>query len=76
MKLLVGKFCTPCKMLKTWLKDQGIDVEEIFAEDNYDLIEELKITQTPTLILDDNTIIVGKDAIQEYFEEKEGLNDE
>ena len=66
MKLVTGKFCMPCKMLKQWLDENNIKVDEV---------DRLGIKQTPTLILDDETLIAGKDNIVEYFEEKEGLND-
>lgn len=70
MKLFTGKFCMPCKMLKTWLDENNIQVHEVLAEEHMDEVEKLQIKQTPTLVLDDNkTIISGKDNIIEYFEE-------
>lgn len=70
MKLFTGKFCMPCKMLKTWLDENNIQVDEVLAEEHMDEVEKLQIKQTPTLVLDDNkTIISGKDNIIEYFEE-------
>lgn len=74
MKLFTGKFCMPCKMLKQWLEENNIKVEEILADDNMDEVERLNIKQTPTLVLNDETIIAGKDNIEEYFEGV--LNDE
>ncbi|MBR2240007.1 MAG: hypothetical protein IKO49_02120 [Bacilli bacterium] len=76
MKLVTGKFCIPCKMLKQWLSENHIQVDEVLADDIIEDVERLGIKQTPTLILDDETLIAGKDDIVEYFEEKEGLNDE
>lgn len=76
MKLVTGKFCVPCKMLKEWLTENHITVDEVLADNIPDDVERLGIKQTPTLILDDETLIAGKDDIVEYFEEKEGLNDE
>ena len=75
MKLVTGKFCMPCKMLKQWLDDNNIKVDEVLSDDIMDEVDRLGIKQTPTLILDDETLIAGKDNIVEYFEEKEGLND-
>lgn len=75
MKLVTGKFCMPCKMLKEWLVENNIIIEEVLADDIMDDVERLNIKQTPTLILDDDSIIAGKDNIVEYLEEKEGLND-
>lgn len=76
MKLITGKFCMPCKMLKEWLTSNNITVDEVLADDIMDEVERLNIKQTPTLVLDDETLIAGKDDIITYFEEKEGLNDE
>ena len=75
MKLVTGKFCMPCKMLKQWLDKNNIKVDEVLSDDIMDEVDRLGIKQTPTLILDDETLIAGKDNIVEYFEEKEGLND-
>ena len=63
-------------MLKEWLTENHITVDEVLADNIPDDVERLGIKQTPTLILDDETLIAGKDDIIEYFEEKEGLNDE
>lgn len=76
MKLVTGKFCMPCKMLKQWLNENHIQVDEVLADNIMEDVERLGIKQTPTLILDDETLIAGKDDIVEYFEKKEGLNDE
>jgi len=76
MKLVTGKFCVPCKLLKQWLNENDIKLDEVLADDIMDDVERLGIKQTPSLILDDETIISGKDDIIEYLEEKEGLNEE
>ena len=75
MKLVTGKFCMPCKMLKQSLDENSIKVDQVLSDDIMDEVDRLGIKQTPTLILDDETLIAGKDNIVEYFEEKEGLND-
>lgn len=69
MKLFTGKFCMPCKMLKTWLDQNNIEVEEVLAEEHMDKVEKFNIKQTPSLVLDDGTVIAGKDNIVEYFED-------
>lgn len=69
MKLFTGKFCMPCKMLKTWLDQNNIEVEEVLAEEHMDEVEKFNIKQTPSLVLDDSTVIAGKDNIVEYFED-------
>jgi len=68
MKIFTGKFCMPCKMLKQWLQENNIEIEEVLAEDNMDEVEKYGIKQTPTLLLDDGTLIANKDDIIEYLE--------
>jgi len=68
MKIFTGKFCMPCKMLKQWLQENNIEIEEVLAEDNMDEVEKYGVKQTPTLLLDDGTLIANKDNIIEYLE--------
>lgn len=68
MKIVTGKFCMPCKMLKDYLNQNDIHVDEVYADEEPELVERLGIKQTPTLVLDDDTIISGLDSIEEYFE--------
>lgn len=68
MKVVVGTNCMPCKMLKEWLKDHNSNIEQVVAEDNMDMIEQLGVKSLPTLVLDDNTLIKGFENIVEYFE--------
>lgn len=68
MKIFTGKFCMPCKMLKQWLQENNIEIEEVLAEDNMDEVEKYGVKQTPTLLLDDGTLIANKDEIIEYLE--------
>jgi len=67
MKLVIGKNCGPCDTLKTWLKDQDIEVEQIVVQDNKDFVTSLNIRSVPTLVLSDDSLIVGLDPIKEYF---------
>ena len=70
MKLMVGQNCSPCTMLKTWLQEQNIEVEQIMAEENMSLAQELGIRSVPTLILDDNSLIMGIELIKEHFKKE------
>lgn len=70
MFIITGESCMPCKLLKQWLDENNIRVEEKLSDDCMDVVEALKVKQTPTLVLDDNTIISGLSNIQEYFEEQ------
>ena len=69
MYIVTGNFCMPCKLLKNWLKVNNIEIEERLADDiSSEELERLNITQTPTLVLDNDTVIKGKDNIIEYLE--------
>lgn len=67
MRVVVGANCIPCKQLKQWLAEQNFEIEQIVAEDNMELAQELGVRALPTLVLDDNTLIKGSEAIMEYL---------
>ena len=68
MKLVSGTYCIPCKMLHTWMKEQGITVDEALnSEKDQSVIAQLGVKQTPTLVLDDGTLVTGLDEIKEQL---------
>lgn len=67
MKLFVGKNCVPCKMLKTWLAENSVEVQQLVAEDNMQEAQEAGVKTLPSLVLDDNSVIQGFDNIKDYF---------
>lgn len=71
MRLLTMSGCMPCKMVKQYFKENDIDVEIIDVTEHEDLVEQYNIKQTPSLILDDDTVLAGKDNIIDHFEEEE-----
>ena len=72
MKLVTGKYCMPCKMLHAWMDEQGIKIdEELDSEKDQDKVKELGVKQTPTLVLDDGTLIANVEAIKEYLSKGE-----
>lgn len=72
MKLVTGKYCMPCKMLHSWMDEQGIKIdEELDSEKDQDKVKELGVKQTPTLVLDDGTLIANVEAIKEYLSKGE-----
>lgn len=71
MRLLTMPGCIPCKMVKQYFQDNNIEAEIIDVTEHEDLVEQYNIKQTPSLILDDNTVLAGKDNIIDYFEEEE-----
>ena len=69
MYIVTGESCMPCKMLKKWLTENNIEIEERLASSMSDEdISRLDLIQTPSLVLDDETVISGLNPIIEYFE--------
>jgi len=71
MKLLTMSSCIPCKMVKQYFAENDIKAEILDVTEHEDLVEQYNIKQTPSLILDDGTILAGKDDIIDHFEEEE-----
>ena len=46
MKLVTGKFCMPCKMLKQWLDENNIKVDEVLSDDIMDEVDRLGIKKS------------------------------
>ena len=61
----------PCKMVKQYFQENNIDIDIIDVTEHENLVEQYNIKQTPSLILDDDTVLAGKDNIIDYFEEEE-----
>lgn len=70
MKLFVGKTCIPCKELKKWLSEKNIEIEQIVADDNMEEAIKAGVKVLPSLILDDSSVISGKDNIKDFFEKE------
>jgi len=71
MRLLTMPGCMPCKMVKQYFQENNIDIDIIDVTEHENLVEQYNIKQTPSLILDDDTVLAGKDNIIDYFEEEE-----
>ena len=71
MRLLTMPGCMPCKMVKQYFQDNYIEADIIDVTENEDLVEKYQIKQTPSLILDDDTVLAGKDNIIDHFEDEE-----
>jgi len=67
MKLFVGKNCIPCKMTKSWLAENKIDVDQVVAEDNVQEAKDAGVKALPSLVLDNGEVIQGYDKIKAYF---------
>lgn len=72
MKLLTMPSCIPCKMVKEYFQQNDItNIEILDVTEHEDIVEQYNIKQTPSLILDDGTVLAGKDDIIEHFEGEE-----
>lgn len=71
MRLLTMPGCMPCKIVKQYFQDNNISVDIVDVTEHEELVEQYKIKQTPSLILDDDTVLAGKDNIIDHFEEEE-----
>ena len=67
LRLVTTKTCPKCKLIKEFLNENNIPFENIFAEDNVDFVQGLGITEAPTLILPDGTLITGIGHIRAHF---------
>ena len=67
LRLVTTKTCPKCKIIKEFLNENNIPFENIFAEDNIDFVQNLGITEAPTLILPDGTLITGIGHIRAHF---------
>ena len=69
MRLITMKGCMPCKMVKQYIDENSIEgIEILNVEDHEDLVEQYSIRQTPSMILDNGTVLAGKDNIIDYLE--------
>lgn len=71
MRLLTMPGCMPCKIVKQYFQDNNINVDIVDVTEHEELVEQYGIKQTPSLILDDDTVLAGKDNIIDHFEEEE-----
>lgn len=67
MKLIIGKNCMPCKILKEWLTDNNINVDQFVAQDNPEMVTTFAIKSVPSLITDDNIVVKGIENIKEIL---------
>lgn len=64
MKLFSSTWCAPCKIAKDIIKTNNIKGIEMFDIDkDIEKTQEFKVRGIPTLILDNNTVLVGEKVI-------------
>jgi len=64
LKLFSAPWCSACKQVKNFMKQQGIPFEEkdIDADkDAYDVLMRLQLRSIPVIYLDDDNYVVGAD---------------
>jgi len=64
-KLVTATWCAPCKVLKTQLSEEKIEVEYVDAVDNPEYIKRLGVRSVPTLVVNDEELITSN--ILEYL---------
>lgn len=72
MELYTSTDCAPCKVLKKWIKDKGLDgIVERDVRINIEEANELGLRAVPALA-DGTTIILG-DKIKPFLEKHYGI---
>jgi len=56
-KLVTATWCAPCKVLKTQLDEEGIEVEFVDAIDDSEYVQKMGVRSVPTLVVDDDELI-------------------
>jgi len=69
MELYTAAWCDPCKQLKRWLEQKGIEVTIIDIDEQPEKVKGRKIRSLPTLVLDNYETRVGNEQIRPYLEE-------
>ncbi len=69
--LLGASWCAPCKMVKQFLDNRGVDYEflDLDTEDGMALAQERGIRSVPTMVIDNETILIGDKPIKEAFDD-------
>lgn len=58
-KLVSASWCAPCKVLKSQLLEEGIEVEILDVDQDSAYVQELGIRSVPTLVVDDKELITS-----------------
>lgn len=58
-KLVSAQWCSPCKVLKSQLAEEGIDIEVIDVDENSEYVQKMDIRSVPTLVVNDSELITS-----------------
>ncbi len=71
MILFTASYCTPCKTVKKYLQDNGLDIptytHDITDQEGMAKAKEFNVEMFPTLINEAGERLVGSDKIISYF---------
>lgn len=71
MILFTASYCTPCKTVKKYLQDNGLDIPtytyDITDQEGVAKAKEFNVEMFPTLINEAGERLVGSDKIISYF---------
>ncbi|MCD8194752.1 MAG: ribonucleoside triphosphate reductase, partial [Coprobacillus sp.] len=73
LMLFTTKTCPKCHMAKTMLNNNGIEYEEIDAEENVELTKKMQVKAAPTLIVNENgktSVYNNPSDIRKYIEDR------
>ena len=76
VKLVCGKMCMPCNLLKEWLTENNVEVDTMFGEDNMDFCRFYQVRKTPSLVItwkEDGSDYEGYEVIDDVEKIKEYL---
>ncbi|WP_290597066.1 thioredoxin family protein [Archaeoglobus sp. JdFR-39] len=63
--LFSARWCAPCKIVKQYLRERGIDFKEVDVEKNGELAKKYFVQSLPTIVVLENEVpiasIVGSD---------------
>ena len=58
-KLVSASWCGPCKLLKSQLQKENIEIDVIDVDQNMEYVQNLGIRAVPTLVVDDSELITN-----------------
>ena len=69
IKYFSAKWCGPCRTFKPVMEEissEGYSVQFIDVDESYSLQEEYKVTSVPTIVIEENGVVVNRKKFTEY----------
>ena len=63
IKYFSAKWCGPCRTFRPMMEEiatEGYSVQFIDVDDSYSLQEEYKVTSVPTIVIEENGVVVSR----------------